>query len=74
MNKTELYVYLSRKLEDWFNLRVETNVLAYVKAYDDIVDEIRATCDAKDAYRYECTRVDEAVARARVKNIFGDVL
>lgn len=74
MNKTEIYVALTKRLEEWFDTYCVTNVIAYKKAYDDIINEIRAKCDAKDAYVYECTRVSEDVAKARVNNIFGNVL
>lgn len=70
MNKTELYIHLTKKLEDFFEMSF-TNIFEENKVYNDILKEIREKCDPEEAYKYELSRVDEFVAKARIMNIFG---
>ena len=70
MNATETYILLTKKLDDFFEMSF-CNFFDEERVYKGIIAEIREKCTPEEALKFERTRVDEFVARARIMNIFG---
>lgn len=74
MASAEIYIELTDKLNQWFELTF-INYYEGVRKYNSIIKEIREKCDKDEAYQVELKRCcDKRVAIARIHNIFESEL